>query len=230
MAVSDKERLTGILQQTLPDARIERRRLDLSPEISLFLISPMNMDRAFSSDEVRSILKRTPYWAFCWGAGHAMAAFLLQNPDICRDRKVLDFGAGSGVAGVAAALSGAREVVACDSDEDALVAARANGRLNGVHVSVCGSLEAMPWQPDVILASDVFYDNGNRPLLAMLPNLAPAVLIADARAKIVQGETYRRFFEMKADTLPDLGEAEDFRDVGFYLAGRMPAGIHGPDD
>ena len=96
----DLERLTQLLQKTLPHSRAEVRPLELCPAIRLHLLSPDNMDRAFSPDEVRSILAHTPYWAFCWAAGHALAAFLLDNPELCRGKRVVDVGAGSGVSAV----------------------------------------------------------------------------------------------------------------------------------
>lgn len=220
MESHDTESLGRLLKKTLPDARAEVRALDLCPAVKLHLISPENMERPFTPDEVRSILDRTPYWAFCWAAGHALAALLLENPGICRGRKILDVGAGSGVAAVAAALAGADEVTACDMDEDALTAAAINARLNGVDVTVCRSLSEVGYSPDLILASDVFYDSKNRPLLEALPGVAPSVLVADARVQIDEVPPYRKIFEMEALTLPDLGEAEDFGRVGFYFAGK----------
>jgi predicted nicotinamide N-methyase len=219
---SDLEHLTYLLRKTLPEARTEVRALDLCPAIRLHLVSPDNMDRAFSPDEVQAILDRTPYWAFCWAAGHALAAFLLKNPGWCRGRRVVDVGAGSGVAAVAAALAGAREVTACDLDEDALEAVRANARLNRVRVAGCRSLEELPYRPDLVLASDLLYDPEARPLLKAFPRYAPRVLLADARVQIDAASGYRRFHETEADTLPDLREAEAFRRVGFYS--RCPEG------
>jgi predicted nicotinamide N-methyase len=225
MTESDIGRLTTILQGTLPDAKVEKKQLDLCPEISLYLISPDKMSRAFSPEEVRSILNKTPYWAFCWAAGHALAAFLLKHSEVCKGRYVLDFGAGSGVAGIAAALAGAREVVACDSDEEALEAVTANAQLNRVRILTCNSMDEVPWRPDIIFASDVFYDRDNLPLLERLPEMAHTVLVADARVKITVEPTYKMVFEMDAETLPDLKEAEDFRHVGFYMAGDRPGGF-----
>lgn len=233
------ERLTRLLQKTLPGARVEIQALDLCPSIGLHLVSPENMDRPFTPDEVRSILECTPYWAFCWAAGHALAAFILGNPDICSGRRVLGVGAGSGVAAVAAAMAGAREVTACDTDEDALAAVRANAVLNGVEVGVCRSQAEVKHAPDLILASDVFYDRENRPLLEAFPRLAPSVLVADARVRIDDVWPFRKICEMDAVTLPDLGEAEDFGHVGFYTAGEenfpalfqpsIPVGVFLPD-
>lgn len=213
------ELLTRLLQKTLPDARAEVHALELCPAIRLHLISPENLDRPFTPDEVQSILGCTPYWAFCWAAGHALAAFILENPGVCHGRRVLDVGAGSGVAAVAAALAGAKEVTACDTDEDALTAVCANARLNGVDVTTCRSLAEAGRTPELVLASDVFYDRENRPLLEALPGMAPSVLVADARVRIDEVSPYRKIYEMESVTLPDLGEAEDFGRVGFYTAG-----------
>lgn len=212
----DLERLTQLLQKTLPHARAEVRPLELCPAVRLHLISPDNMDRSFSPDEVRSILAHTPYWAFCWAAGHALAAFLMEHPELCRGKRVLDVGAGSGVAAVAAAMAGAREAVACDTDADALEAVQANARLNRVDVLPCASLEEVGDAPDLLLASDVFYDRENRPLLEQLPRMTRSVIVVDARVPIESEAPYCKFFEMQATTLPDLREAEDFRHVGFY--------------
>jgi ribosomal protein L11 methyltransferase len=50
-------------------------------------------------------------------------------------RRVLDYGCGSGILAVAAALLGAREVVGTDIDAQAIEAARANSAANGVPAS-----------------------------------------------------------------------------------------------
>jgi len=216
----DQERLTRLLQKTLPYARAGVFPLELCPSLKLYLIDPADMDRRFSPDEVHSILEIPPYWAFCWAAGHALAAFLLKNPRVCEGKRVLDVGAGSGVAAVAAAMAGAREVLACDTDADALEAVRANAQLNGVHVIPCPSLDEVRGPLDLLLASDVFYDRANRPLLDAFPGMAREVLVADARISIAEVPPYERFFDMEAATLPDLREAEPFRHVGFYTPGQ----------
>ncbi len=56
-------------------------------------------------------------------------------PEWVAGKRVLDFGAGSGIAGIAAARAGALEVVACDLDPLALDACRANAALNGVELN-----------------------------------------------------------------------------------------------
>jgi predicted nicotinamide N-methyase len=46
----------------------------------------------------------TPYWAHYWEGGLALARHVLNYPEIAAGRVVLDLGAGSGIAGIAAAL------------------------------------------------------------------------------------------------------------------------------
>ena len=50
---------------------------------------------------------RDPYWARPWPAALALAQLVLQQPDLVKGKRVCDFGCGLGLAGIAAALSGA---------------------------------------------------------------------------------------------------------------------------
>ena len=70
-------------------------------------------------------------------------------------RRVIDYGAGSGVLAIAAALLGARDVRAVDIDPQALLATSANARANGVDARLAVSLpDAMDDTPaDVLLAN-----------------------------------------------------------------------------
>ena len=43
-----------------------------------------------------------------------MLRFLLDNPDLLRDKNVLDVGSGCGASAIASAISGARHIVAND--------------------------------------------------------------------------------------------------------------------
>src|SRR5579871_5366729 len=63
-----------------------------------------------------------PYWAIPWAGGQALARHVIENRWLVRGRRVLDFQAGCGVAGIAAALVGAGVVEACDDDVLARVA------------------------------------------------------------------------------------------------------------
>ncbi|MEZ3224835.1 50S ribosomal protein L11 methyltransferase, partial [Escherichia coli] len=102
------------------------------------------------------------------------ARWLAARPQWVRDKRVLDFGSGSGVAAIAAARAGAAEVVACDLDPLALAASRANAELNGVELSYSADFFAEDDRFDLILVADVLYDRANLPLLDVLPSVAQA--------------------------------------------------------
>jgi predicted nicotinamide N-methyase len=102
----------------------------------------------------------TPYWAYDWGGGLALARHILNYPELVAGRSVLDLGAGSGVVGIAAAKSGAKNVIAADVDRYAITAIGLNAAANGVTISTfCGDLTAeSPPDVDVVLVGDLFYE------------------------------------------------------------------------
>lgn len=70
-----------------------------------------------------------------WGNGAHPTTKLCLNfilKSITKGDKVLDYGTGSGILSIAAAKLGASHCVAVDIDEDTLIAAEINGRVNGV--------------------------------------------------------------------------------------------------
>ena len=135
-------------------------------------------------------------------------------------RQVLAFGAGSGVAAIAAAKAGAAEVVACDLDPLALQACRANAALNGVALEVSADFFAEADRFDVILVADVLYDRANLPLLDAFLTRGRQVLVADSRVRDFSHPPYRRIAAMEASTWPDLDESPAFRRVSLYHARR----------
>jgi ribosomal protein L11 methyltransferase len=87
----------------------------------------------------RLVLVIEPGRAF--GTGHhgtTAGCLALLERLIVRDRpaRALDLGTGSGILAVAAARLGVREIVACDSDPDAVAAAETNAGRNGVAANV----------------------------------------------------------------------------------------------
>jgi len=77
---------------------------------------------------------RDPYWTCPWPSSIALAQELLQRPELVRGLRVADLGCGLGLAGVAAALAGASEVVFLDREPLALQCAISNAALNGASV------------------------------------------------------------------------------------------------
>jgi predicted nicotinamide N-methyase len=155
---------------------LERAAVPLCPELSLWLLSG-EVDTDATCAELAD-LERPPYWAFCWIGGQALARYLLDHPDEVRGRRVIDFGAGSGIAGIAAARAGARCVTAVDVDPVALQASEANAHLNGVRIAVAC---ALPDDWDVLLAADVLYEPSARSALHAQLGAGRRVLVSDPR-------------------------------------------------
>ena len=100
-----------------------------------------------------------PFWAFAWPGSAALARYLLDAPSVVEHRRVLDFGAGGGLASIAAVLCGAAEIVACDLDPLAAIIQRLNASLNGVaFTSITADAVAVETDAEVILAGDVCYE------------------------------------------------------------------------
>ena len=214
--------LLAPLHALLGDAQLTAATLPGS-DIRLWLIDADNMDRAFSPEETRRILEEPPYWCFCWASGLALARWLAERPEWVRGKRVLDFGAGSGVAAIAAARAGAAEVVACDLDPLALAACRANAALNGVELGYSTDFFAEADRFDLILVADVLYDRANLPLLDAFLSRGREALVADSRVRDFQHPLYRRLAVLEACTWPDLAEPYEFRTVSLYHAARGDA-------
>ena len=132
------------------------------PEITLRL-APESVPLWTRIEDDPRLPQGAPYWAFAWAGGLALARYVLDHPALVAGRRVLDFAAGSGLAAIAAAKSGAAHVLAADIDPLALVALSLNADLNGVTVAATvadlttdGAFD--PSTIDVVLASDAFYD------------------------------------------------------------------------
>jgi predicted nicotinamide N-methyase len=132
----------------------------LCPEIRLRLVTEScSLWRAREND-LAAFNIGDPYWAFCWAGGQALARYLLDHPQVVTGKRVLDFGAGGGVVAIAAALSGAREVLAADIDPLTKEVLSINAQLNGVAINTtCNDIVGTPVRGfEVVLAGDVCYD------------------------------------------------------------------------
>jgi predicted nicotinamide N-methyase len=100
-----------------------------------------------------------PFWAFAWPGSIALARYILDAPQVVRGKRVLDFGTGSGLAAIAAALAGAAHAVGCDVDPLAALAVRLNCALNDVDLACAvGDCSGQPGEWDVVMAGDVCYE------------------------------------------------------------------------
>ena len=196
--------------------RIEPQILPICPEITLGLINADFPDGPLPPEVMHEVIARPAYWAFCWGSGLALARYLLDYPDRVADKSVLDLGSGSGVVAIAAALAGARRVVACDNDPHALHAVEANAGANGVNVEPCKDLIEAGSGYDLLLMADVLYDASNLGLLADAAGAAKDVLVADSRIATLPDPRYRQIATLSALTFPNLGEFDEFGTVRLF--------------
>jgi predicted nicotinamide N-methyase len=211
--------LNAHLAKTLSLGRVAATRPAGCPTISLYLFDPSVLEGPISHDEAQAVVAEPAYWSFCWASGQALAAYILERPELVRGKRVLDFGAGSGVVAIAAAMAGASEVIACDIDPAALDAAAANAWLNNVTLTLCQDWHSRGGDVDILTAADVLYDPDNRPLLETFRQAVPRVLLADSRLKELGNDAYIKQETRESRTWPDLHEFEEFNQVRIYLSG-----------
>jgi predicted nicotinamide N-methyase len=107
------------------------------------------------------------YGAVLWPAALTIASYILEhdNNELCIDHTILEVGTGTGLVSLAAALGGARKVIASDYESIPLMLLQAAAKLN--HVSserlitrlfdICDSEQQLP-QATVVVAADVLYE------------------------------------------------------------------------
>ena len=145
-------------------------------EVELALLRPRDPDalideEAFAQDEF------LPYWAELWPAGLALARAL---PRRFEGATVVELGCGLAIPALVAAARGAR-VTAIDWAPAAIELLHENATRSELRVDA----RVQDWRSfsgtfDLVLAADVLYEQRNvDPLLALLPALAPEILLAE---------------------------------------------------
>ncbi|TGD76074.1 methyltransferase [Mangrovimicrobium sediminis] len=213
-----RAQLARQLAAIIPGATLREQVLPQCGDLRLLLLEDYPRD-VLDAEASQRVMDNPLYWVLCWASGQVLAEYLLDNPDTVRGRRVLDFGCGSGVVAIAAALVGAREVIACDIDPLALQATAYNAALNAVDLTLAADFEAVDGDLDLILVADVLYDRENLPWLERFTARAGQVLVADSRIRNFDRPPYRRIEQRESCTLPDLDESAEFRFVTLYRAG-----------
>ncbi len=208
--------LTEIVHEILPTARIETLPLDNGTGIELYLMNEDYPQGQLPQEAALQLMEQPYYWAFCWASGLVLSQYIVNNPELVRGKRVVDFGCGSGVVAIAAAKAGAAEVIACDIDPVAQIASRENAQLNGVELTISDDFENIDGHVDIIIVADVLYDRDNFPWLQRFVERADDVLIADSRVKNFDHPPYQQIARCDGCTMPDLDESAEFRDVRLY--------------
>lgn len=193
----------------------------LVPELSLYLASEVTELWQATEETLRRHDLPVPFWAFAWPGSIALARYLLDNPGTVAGRRVLDFGAGSGLAAIAAMRSGASSAVAIDIDRFAITSVGLNAGLNDVAVEaryaeVIGDPLA---DVDVILAGDICYE---RPLAERahvwfrdLVRAGKTVLLADPGRNFLLTDGLAEIYRLEVPTSRDL-EDQDVRSTALW--------------
>jgi predicted nicotinamide N-methyase len=210
------------LPHIIDSATVEPRSLPLVPELRFYLMTDHYPGHSLAREEYLRLMERPPYWAFCWGGGQALARWILDHPERVRGRDVVDFGAGSGVAGIAAARCGAMSVQAVDIDQDALRVCLLNAGLNGVSLRVAEQMEE--GADPLLLAADVGYEDAGFAAVVRHIESGGQAIIAESRLRDLHlrfpALTLQARFQIR--TFPDLEEHSMFDEVHIYATGADP--------
>ncbi|HQT87336.1 MAG TPA: 50S ribosomal protein L11 methyltransferase [Acidiphilium sp.] len=131
----------------------------LCPEIAAYQASEITPIWQASEDFLDQHGIAPPYWAFVWPGSAALARYSLDHPAHIQGRRIIDFAAGSGVAGIAALRAGAAAVTAIDIDPMAGAALALNAELNGVNLMIdIADRVGAALEADLIFCGDICYE------------------------------------------------------------------------
>jgi predicted nicotinamide N-methyase len=159
------------------------------PEIELHLAHEAHDLWLRTEEELDEIGLPPPFWAFAWAGGQGLARYILDNAEIVKGRRVLDFATGSGIVAIAAGMAGAAHIQASDIDPFCAEAVTLNAAHNAISVTfTAADLVGTDDGWDVVLAGDVFYDS------AFAARLIPWFAALRARgATIIVGDPGRAY-------------------------------------
>ncbi|MCD8523993.1 MAG: 50S ribosomal protein L11 methyltransferase [Saccharospirillaceae bacterium] len=210
---SDPSHLASLQQALiLPGAELRAEPLT-DEQLTLWLLSLPDPRLTLDSQAIGAFWQRLPYWAFAWAGGRALARWIVDNPNYVAGKRVLDFGCGSALVGIAAAKAGAAEVWIADLDNNALLAATENAALNDVHVlPVQGE-----WpQVDLLLASDVLYDISSSADLKQLMLNIPDWILAESHFVAPDFVALDCLHSTVCSTLPAIGDFDEAVAIEIY--------------
>ena len=183
------------------------------PEVSLHLADEAHGLWHRTEEELAEIGLPPPFWAFAWAGGQGLARYVLDNPEVVRGKRMLDFATGSGLVAIAAAKAGAAYVLAADIDPFCAAAVRLNADANGVALEFdsrdfVGENNGF----DVLLAGDVFYDRAFAerlvPWFSQLSAAGTTILVGDPGRSYLPRERMTKLAEYQVPVTRALEDAE----------------------
>ncbi|MCI0435611.1 MAG: 50S ribosomal protein L11 methyltransferase [Gemmatimonadetes bacterium] len=206
--------------ESLLDDHAPLTPVPLCPEVSVFTARSL-VGIWEAAERVAGVTLPSPFWAYAWPAGAALARVILDEPDRVRGRTIVDFGAGGGVSSLACALAGAARVIANDVDPWALAVARIAAYRQGLIIETLqGDLATSSDIPcDVLLCADLGYDRTSAPKERAVIGRARAarrtVLVADAGRAWFDARRLQPIARFEVAVPPDL-EGVDRRVATVY--------------
>jgi len=184
-----------------------------APEISLHVADVATELWTKTEEELGEIGLPPPFWAFAWAGGQALARYVLDHPETVRGRRVLDFAAGSGLVGIAAARAGAAAATCVDIDAFAISAMAINAAANHVHLTPrLGDVVGLDEGWDVVLAGDVSYERDMAKAvtdwLEGLSRRGALVLIGDPGRSYLARERLESIAQYQVPVTRELEDAE----------------------
>jgi predicted nicotinamide N-methyase len=205
------------LSQLLPGAQLTWQSLTFEQQkIELSLLALTSEGLVLDVRQVGQFWQQLPYWAFAWAAGQGLAHYILANPELVRGKRVLDFGCGSGLVGIAAAKAGARSILCCDTDPLALIASQYNAERNGVDISVTDEWVGDAADVDCLLAADILYDLTSASDLADQCATIPSWLVAETQYQLPPWSSLVAVKQYQVSTLPTLDDFDQDLTVSIY--------------
>ena len=137
-----------------------------------------------------------------WGTGEhpttiLVCRWLLRHPHLVRNKRVMDYGCGSGVLGIVSALLGAAEVVGVDISPAAVDIAKINVKASGVEDKMCVYLP-----PQAVAEKTLDYQT--RAHLGLKREETSSCSISEEitkRSSRAQARNTTEFLELSADTI-----------------------------
>lgn len=196
----------------LPGAQLKQT---VTQQLKLWLLD-LDVDAVqMDAQQIGMFWQNLPYWAFAWAGGRVLAQYIVDHPQAVEGKRVLDFGCGSGLVGIAAAKAGASEVWVADLDPNALLAALANAELNDVAVLPVEADSGWP-EVDLLLASDVLYDISSSDDLRKLMLEIPDWLLTENQQVAPDWVQLQSLWQCNTSTLPAIGDFDESVSLQVY--------------